>query len=112
MFGNLPLGQPVLTDNKGVALLKIEEELPGNENGEFTIIAKFKDTDTYGKTVKTKTVNWGSKLHFVNITDKREMWGANNKVPLWILLSYIIVTLGVWMVIGYVVLQLIRLKKA
>ncbi len=112
MFGNLPLGQPVLTDDKGVASIKIEDKLPGDEKGEFVIIVKFKDTDTYGKIVKTKTVNWGTELHFVNITDKREMWGANDKVPLWILLSYIIVTLGVWMVIGYVVLQLIRLKKA
>jgi len=111
MFGNLPLGSPILTDENGVASLQVQEEFPGDEKGDFVIIAKFKDADTYGKTLKTKTVNWGTKLNFKDITQERHMWGANDKVPLWILLSYIIVTVGVWLVIGYVVFQLVRLKN-
>ena len=111
MFGDLPIGGAVVTDDKGVASIKIEEELPGNEKGEFVILAKFQDSDTYGKAVKSKTVAWGTKLHYKDITKERHMWGANDRVPLWILLSYIIVTIGVWMVIAYVVFQLIRIKK-
>jgi len=111
MFGSLPIGSAVSTDDEGVASVKIDEELPGNENGEFVILAKFKDADTFGKVVKSKTVAWGTKLNYENITDKREMWGANDRVPLWIMLSYIIVTIGVWLVIGYVVFQLVRLSK-
>lgn len=111
MFGNLPIGNIVSTDENGVASVKIDEELPGNEKGEIVILAKFKDSDTYGKVVKSKTVAWGTKLHYKDITKERHMWGANDRVPLWILLSYIIVTVGVWLVIGYVALQLIRLKN-
>ena len=110
-FGNLPLGDVVLTNSVGVAVLNFPANIPGDENGKVKIIAQFKDKDSFGKTSKNIVVNYGTHLKYENITEKREIWGANNRVPLWILLSYLIVTIGVWLVIGYVALQLLRLKN-
>ncbi len=111
MFGNMQIGELVPTDNKGMASIKIPENIPGDEEGKLNLLVKFKDTDTYGKVIKSKTIKWGSKLKIVNITDKREMWGSLHRVPLWVLFSYFGMTIGVWLVIGYVVFQIIRLKK-
>jgi len=110
-FGQLPLGDAVLTNQVGTAVLDFPENIPGNEKGELEVIAEFKDKDAYGNAVSSIVANYGTHLEYVNITNKREMWGANNRVPLWILFSYISVTLGVWLVIGYVAFQLIKLKK-
>jgi len=110
-FGNLKIGDAIKTNQVGTAVLNLPDDIPGDENGKLEIIAEFKDKDTYGTAISTTTVNLGTPLHYENITDKREMWGANNRVPLWILFSYLSVTIAVWLVIGYVVMQLLKLKK-
>jgi len=110
-FGKLKIGDAVSANQVGTAVLNLPSDIPGDENGLIEIIAEFKDKDAYGEAISTTSVNLGTHLQYENITDKRTMWGANDRVPLWILFSYIIVTLGVWLVIGYVVMQLIKLRK-
>lgn len=110
-FGRLPLGDAVLTNQVGTAVLNFPDNIPGDEDGKVEVIAEFKDKDAYGKATNLIVANYGTHLEYTNITDKREMWGANDRVPLWILFSYISVTLGVWLVIAYVAFQLIKLKK-
>ncbi len=110
-FGTLPLGDAVLTNQVGTAVLNFPNDIPGDEEGAIEVIAEFKNKDAYGNATSSIVANYGTHLEYVNITDKREMWGANDRVPLWILFSYLSVVIGVWFVIGYVIFQLIRLKK-
>jgi len=109
-FGNMLIANAT-TDDNGIASYTISKEYPGDKEGNFDILVKFKDADSFGKKEISKTLKWGTELHFDNITDKRETWGANDRVPLWILLSYLIVVLSVWSVILYVAVQLIKLKN-
>jgi len=109
-FGNMLIATAT-SDNNGIASYIMTKEYPGDKEGNFELLVKFKDTDSFGKKEINKTLKWGTELQFENITDKRETWGANDRVPLWILLSYLIVVLSVWSVILYVVVQLIRLKN-
>ena len=111
MFGNMLL-KTVESDANGIASITLQKEIPGNEEGNFDILVNFKNTDAFGKKEITKTLNFGTKLHFEKMTDKRAMWGTNSKTPLWTLFSYLGITLGVWAVIIYVVFKLIGLKKA
>ncbi len=112
IFGDLPVGETVITDQNGTAVFKFPEDIPGDENGKIKVIAKFKDSDAYGKAMKSAELNWGTHLHFVNPVLERTLWGPNNRVPIWLLLSFLIVTGGVWLTILYVVFQITRIKKA
>ncbi|MCF6184494.1 MAG: Ig-like domain-containing protein, partial [Bacteroidales bacterium] len=112
IFGNLPIGETVITDQNGTAVFKFPDDIPGDKNGKIKIIAKFKDSDAYGTAMKSAELNWGTHLHFVNPVLERTLWGPNNRVPIWLLLSFLIVTGGVWLTILYVVFQITQIKKA
>ena len=102
----------VKTDANGVATASFPTDLPGGEKGSAEIIVKFANADRSGKAVVTKTVNWAKKVHYENLTEKRAMWGTRAKSPWWILLSYLGVTIGVWLVIFYVISLMRKIKKA
>ena len=112
VFGNLQIGDAVQTNQVGTAVFNFPDDIPGDENGKIEIFADFKNSDEYGTVVKSIEVNWGEHLHFVNPVLERSLWGPNDRVPLWLLFSYLLVTGGVWLAIFYVVFQMIKLKKA
>ena len=112
IFGNLPIGDPVTTNQVGTAAFNFPDDIPGDEEGNVEIIASFKDSDSYGTIMKSIELNWGIPLHFENPVLERSLWGPNDRVPLWLLFSYLLVTGGVWLTIFYVVFQMIKLKKA
>lgn len=111
-FGNLPLGDAVVTDENGSAEFEFSQVIPGDEDGKIILKAGFRDTISYGTITDSIEMLWGEPLHFVNETLERTLWGPNNRVPLWLLLSYILITGGVWLGIFYVIFQLVKLKKA
>jgi hypothetical protein len=39
------------------------------------------------------------------------LWSTNDNVSTWLLLSYILAAGGSWFVIGYVVFQIIKIKR-
>lgn len=111
-FGDLPLGDAVLTDENGKAQIKFPNDIPGDEKGKVNIYTEFKDRESYGFDIGSLELNWGQPLHFENETLNRTLWGPNDRVPLWLLFSYILVTGGVWLGIFYVIFQLTRINKA
>ncbi len=111
-FGNLPIGDAVQTNQVGTAAIELPENIPGDEEGKIEVIAGFKDQNVYGSVIKSMELNWGTHLHFENYVLDRTMWGPNDRVPLWLLLTYLFITGGVWLTIIYVVFQITRIKKA
>ena len=110
-FGSLPLGVSK-TNSKGYASIAFPDDLPGDEAGNAEIIVKFANQDRFGKAEIKKTVNWATPLHIENMTDQRAMWGQNAKTPLWLLFTYLGITISVWLGIIFVVFQILKLKKA
>jgi len=39
------------------------------------------------------------------------LWSTNNNVSLWVLISYILAAGGAWVVIVYVIVQIVKIKK-
>ncbi len=111
-FGNLPIGDVIPTNQVGTAAIEFPENIPGDEEGKIEIIAGFKDQNVYGTVIKSIELDWGIPLHFENFVLERSLWGPNDRVPLWLLFSYLIITGGVWLTIIYVIFQMTRIKKA
>jgi len=109
-FGNLPIGN-AKTDENGYAEIVFPDDIAGDSTGNAEVIIKFKDTDAYGNTTVTKTVSWANPVHYENPLNKRHMWGNRSSAPIWLLITYFSVVLGVWAVILWVIFQISRIKK-
>ena len=110
-FGNLPIGNAT-TDENGKAKITFPEDIAGDSTGNAEVIVKFSDTDTYGNTEIYKIVSWANPVHYKNPLDERHMWGNRASAPIWLLITYFSIVLGVWAVILWVIFQITRIKKA
>ena len=109
-FGNLPIGNAKTNEN-GYAEIVFPDDIAGDSTENAEVIIKFKDTDAYGNTAVTKTVSWANPVHYENPLNERHMWGNRSNAPIWLLITYFSVVIGVWAVILWVVFQITRIKK-
>ncbi len=111
-FRDLPFGNnQSITDAEGLTMAVFPEDLPGDTAGNVQIIVKVKNEQAYGKTEITEAKAWGVITPLVNIRDTRSLWNASWMAPLWLLISYFSVVIGVWAFIMYIMLQIGKLYK-
>lgn len=111
-FSLLPLeGDNTTTDESGEASVIFPVDLPGDENGDVTIIARIEDNDELGEVNAEKTIRWGVPVKQENLKNKRALWAPAKSAP-WSLVIFITgAILGVWGVIFYVIFKLFRIRK-
>ena len=104
--------QTFTTDSTGTITAEFKRDsLPGDVNGNLTLIAKIEDNDTYGNLTAEKVVKWGNKFQYVSQFDRRTLFARRGHSPWWLeLLAYSIVV-SVWGVLMYLVGQIRKLKK-
>lgn len=109
-FGTLPIGE-VLTNKEGRAEYSIPESLIGDEQGMVTLVI-----DLGEGFITEDVVLEASKVGQVKPTPvliKEEvLWSTNDNIQTWLLLSYLAAVGGAWAAIGYVVFQIIKIKRA
>jgi len=110
-FGNLPFGEKGgKADENGMIKASIPIDLPSGEEGKATAFAKLSDVDSFGEVlaeieVKVKAVE------IVNLLDKRSLWTVRAMAPWWLIFTYFGIIIAVWATLGYVVIQLFKIKK-
>lgn len=109
-FGNLQIGEAMTTNEKGIASFDFPKDIPGDKKGNLLLIAKLTSGDADIKQ-ETKLV-LGIPTDKPPLTYKRAMWNVGKKAPIWLLLSYGTVVLVIWSFLGYIVLQLVKIRKA
>jgi len=111
-FGDLPVSDPgLVTDENGQVSASVPVDLPGGEEGKALALAKVADVDTYGAVSAETEVNVKS-IEIVNLLDHRSLWTVRVMAPWWLIFTYFGLVIGVWGTLGYVVMQLFKLKKA
>ena len=110
-FGKLQLGEALNTDANGKLTFKINEKLPADTVGNITFIVSPTNKELYGDAETVITLQMGTKNGVPALNAKRAIWNVVQKAPLWILLTYTIGVLGVWSVLGYIIFQLVILRK-
>jgi hypothetical protein len=101
------------TDSTGTISAEFHRDnIPGAKNGLLTLVAKVDDNDTYGNLRVEKTEPWGTVLKLSDTFDKRSLWAARFKTPLWLLLMEYSIFLSVWSVVIYLIFQIIKIIRA
>jgi mono/diheme cytochrome c family protein len=108
-FADLPIGgSSNYTNSDGSVSVSFPEGIPGKD-GKLQIIAKVEDSE-FNPAEAIQEVAWGIEKETYWNND-RELWKNNDHVPLWILFSYFGITGGILLAIGFVLLQVVKIRK-
>ncbi|MDD2798264.1 MAG: cytochrome c [Bacteroidales bacterium] len=113
-FGMMRIGHasnPTSADGKVTVV--VPDDIIGNSEGNLTIVTKIENNFLYNDVESSVTKQWGKQLAtYDEQFNQRELWGAQDKAPIWLLLLANAIILGVWSAIFYVIFSLAKLKKA
>jgi cytochrome c5 len=110
-FGRLQIEKVKQTNIQGSVLFDFPRDLPGDKTGNIELIAQIND-DIFGEVTVSKPLKIGIPTDKPSLTEKRAIWNVNAKAPIWILLTYTIVVIGVWAFLIFIILGILKIKKA
>jgi hypothetical protein len=112
LFRPLRIGEEFnSTDENGTIIVPIEEGIPGVD-GKLTFEVVLKDSDDFGTVKALVNAPVGVPIVDESTFDERTMWSPRNKTPLFLLIFPNLLILGIWGIIVYLILNLIKLKKS
>jgi len=108
-FGSMKIGETV-TNDQGRAIYTIPENTMGDEQGYLSIVVSLSDEYEAAEVILENALV-GSAKEVPELIRKGVLWSTNNNVSLWVLISYLLAAAGAWMVIIYVIVQIVKIKK-
>ncbi|MDP2924747.1 MAG: hypothetical protein Q8N99_00075, partial [Nanoarchaeota archaeon] len=108
MFTLLPISELTLDDN-GTASIEFPSDLPGDKDGNITIIAKFEENMTFGNVEKREIINWGLPTDYSVLFSHRALW--TKTPPRWMIITLSILLAGVWGHYLFALISLIRIRN-
>lgn len=109
LYSILPLDD-VETDENGIGVLEIPDDLPGDAEGNLTFVANIEDHDDFGTVTKSASNTWGLPVSYELEPLPRQLF--SDEAPLWMIASVFIILLGAWYHFFLSISKLIKLKKA
>lgn len=112
-FSLLPIGDVFnTTDENGRVELEFPKDLPGDTEGNVTIVVKIFESDIYNdleiKTMKT----WGIPVEKIDYSvEKRSLWAAAANAPITLVLIVCGLILAIWSIICYIIFILFKISK-
>ena len=107
MFSLLPVGE-VTFDENGTGTIEFPADIPGDEMGNVTILAKIEDNPTYGNIEKRITEKWGLPTSYSVPKTHRALW--TKTPPMWMIITLSILLSGVWGHYFFAIISLILIK--
>ncbi len=108
LFYPLKVGEGT-TDENGEAIIEIPNNLPGDNAGNITLLAKLDESELYGNLETSVTQKWGLPVSNKLNEQPRELWSAHP--PIWMIVTFIILMTVVWGHYFVIIYELIRLRK-
>jgi len=100
------------TDSTGQASADFKRNgIPGDTNGNITLVATIEDNGQYGNLLVEKTVPWGTKLLPDNSFNRRTLFATRDKTPAWLLLIAYSIIIVVWGILVLLVKNIFKIKK-
>jgi hypothetical protein len=108
MFSLLPVGEATLDEN-GTATLEFPSDLPGDAEGDITIISRFEEHPDFGNVERKVVAKWGiPKVNSAPVAH-RALW--TKTPPWWMIITLSILLTGVWGHYLFAIISLIRIKR-
>jgi hypothetical protein len=109
MFSLLPIGEATL-DESGSASVEFPATLPGDKEGNITIIARFEENAEFGNVEKKSTLKWGLPSTYSVPAGHRALW--TKTAPRWMIYTLSVLLAGVWGHYLFALISLIRIRIA
>lgn len=111
-FALLPVGGDfTYTDEDGKIMIPFPQDIPGDENGDLTVVVKVDEDEDYGTVQFEEEVNWGVPSLSQSPIAERSLIGARDNAPLFMVVSINIILFGIWGYLLYLLYGLVRIKK-
>ncbi|MBL0359191.1 MAG: hypothetical protein IPP72_21020 [Chitinophagaceae bacterium] len=107
-FNPLKIGEGT-TDENGEVSVEIPNNLPGDEKGNITLLAKLDENEIFGNLEAAAVQKWGTIVSDKIQNQPRALWSSHP--PIWMLITFIIMMVVVWGHYIVIVYQLFRLRK-
>jgi hypothetical protein len=107
-FNPLKIGEGT-TDESGEVSVEIPNNLPGDDKGNITLLAKLDDNETFGNLEAASVQKWGTPVSDKIENQPRALWSSHP--PIWMLITFIVLMVVVWGHYIVIVYQLFRLRK-
>ncbi len=112
LFGIMPMrddDNTGTTDDSGNAVIQMPKNIPGGTTGMLTIIARVEQDDQTGLVAASDSGHWGKVVPLEANPFPRALWEPN--APISMIIVFVILFGGVWSTYGFVVTQLVTIKK-
>ncbi len=112
LFGLLPIGDAVSTDENGISTFNFPMDIPAESNGKLTVIAKVEDDDNYGSFETKEEVNLGV-IKVATDADKNErsLSASRERAPIYFMVTSDLIIAGIWGTLIYIVFQVFKIKS-
>ena len=107
-FNPLKIGEGT-TDENGEVTVEIPANLPGDDKGNITLLAKIDENENYGNLEASVTQQWGIPVSDEQGDQPRALWSVHP--PIWMLVTFIALMVIVWGHFLVIVYELFRLRK-
>ena len=101
------------TDSSGTATIEFKKDsLPGDEKGNFVLVAQVDNNDQLGNLLIEKKVSWGipEKID-TGFFNQRTLWSTRFRSPLWLTFIAYSIVIAVWGTLTYLVFQFVKIRK-
>lgn len=112
LFGYLPFSdESGTTDEEGYLVVELPNDIPGDESGNITLVARVSDHDEFGNLEFNQNVPWGIPIKTDESELVKELWLSSSNTSKVFLTIINLMLLGVLGVVVFIVLQLFSIKK-
>lgn len=107
MLSNMPIEEASIEE--GEFEYEFPTDIPGDEDGDLTVVISIEDHDDFGNVIQEKSVNWGIHKTAPVKKIKNTLWSES--APLWMYIVLTILLVGVWANYIYTIVNLFKIKK-
>lgn len=108
MFSLLLITELTL-DDSGTATAEFPPDLPGDKDGNLTVISKFEENALYANVEKRETIKWGLATNYSVPSNHRALW--TKTAPKWMIYTLSVLLAGVWGHYLFAIISLIRIGR-
>ncbi|NQW36925.1 MAG: hypothetical protein HQ471_07975 [Flavobacteriales bacterium] len=99
------------TDEDGVVEVAFPSDLPGDAEGNVTIIVKILDNDLYNDLSVETIKKWGVPTIINDDKDERSLWAAAANAPITLIISVTGMIFVIWFIILYIIFSFYKISK-
>lgn len=107
MFSLLQIASTSL-DKNGTISVEVPGDIPGDKEGNLTIIARFEDNPIYGNVERREVIKWGIPTSYAPTNTHRALW--TKTPPMWMIITLSILLIGVWGHYLFAIISLILIR--